>query len=145
MTEIRIAAGNDDAERVRGLFRDYADGLAVDLAFQDFDAELDDPLGFYVVVLLAGEGCVALRRIDDETCEMKRLYVGPAGRGTGLGRRLADAVIAEARTRAYLRMRLDTLPTMDAARALYGSLGFREIEPYRFNPVDGTTFLELEL
>jgi GNAT superfamily N-acetyltransferase len=135
----------DDVDHVRALFREYADGLDVDLSFQDFDAELEDPLGYYVVVLLAAEGCVALRRIDDQTCELKRLYVRPAGRGTGLGRRLAEAVIAEARTRGYLRLRLDTLPTMDAARLLYESLGFREIEPYRFNPVDGTTFLELEL
>ena len=139
------AAGTEDAERVRALFREYAGGLDVDLSFQDFDAELDDPLGFYVAVLLAGEGCVALRRIDDQTCEMKRLYVRPAGRGTGLGRRLAEAVIAEARARGYLRMLLDTLPTMDSARALYASLGFREIEPYRYNPVEGTTFLELAL
>jgi GNAT superfamily N-acetyltransferase len=143
--EIRIAAGIDAAERVRGLFREYADGLAVDLSFQGFDAELADPLGFYVVVLLADEGCVGLRQIDEETCEMKRLYVRPAGRGTGLGRRLAEAVITEARTRGFARMRLDTLPTMDSARTLYATLGFREIEPYRFNPVAGTAFLELEL
>jgi GNAT superfamily N-acetyltransferase len=134
-----------DVEPVRALFREYADGLAVDLSFQGFDDEVDDPLGFYVLVLLADEGCVALRRIDEETCEMKRLYVRPAGRGTGLGRRLAEAVIAEARTRGFARMRLDTLATMDTARALYASLGFREIDPYRFNPVAGTTFLELEL
>ncbi|MDX6412469.1 MAG: hypothetical protein QOE91_1985 [Gaiellaceae bacterium] len=145
MPEIRIAAGIDAAERVRGLFREYADGLAVDLSFQGFDAELADPLGFYVVVLLADEGCVGLRQIDEETCEMKRLYVRPAGRGTGLGRRLAEAVITEARTRGFARMRLDTLPTMDSARTLYATLGFREIEPYRFNPVAGTAFLELEL
>jgi len=145
VADIRIAAGIDDAERLRGLFREYADGLPVDLSFQGFDAEIDDPLGFYVVVLLTDEGCVALRRIDDETCEMKRLYVRPAGRGTGLGRRLAEAAIAEARGRGFARMRLDTLPTMGPARGLYETLGFREIEPYRFNPVDGTAFLELEL
>ena len=145
VAEIRIAAGTEDAERVRALFREYADGLAVDLSFQDFDAEVEDPLGFYAAVLLTGEGCVALRHIDGETCEMKRLYVRSAGRGAGLGRRLAEAVIAEGRRRGYLRMRLDTLPAMDSARALYASLGFREIEPYRFNPVEGTTFLELAL
>jgi GNAT superfamily N-acetyltransferase len=145
VAEIRIAGGIDDAERVRGLFREYADGLEVDLSFQGFDAELDDPLGLYVAVLLADDGCVALRRIDEETCEMKRLYVRPAGRGTGLGRHLAEAAIAEARRRGFARMRLDTLPTMDSARALYATLGFREIEPYRFNPVAGTAFLELQL
>jgi ribosomal protein S18 acetylase RimI-like enzyme len=134
-----------DAERVRALFLEYAAGLEVDLSFQDFDRELADPLGFYELVLLDEDGCVALRRIDDEACEMKRLYVQPGGRGSGLGRRLAEAVIEEARGRGYRRMLLDTLPTMAAARGLYETLGFREVQPYRFNPVPGTAFLELEL
>ena len=141
---IRVARA-EDAELVRGLIREYADGLGVDLSFQDLEAELADPLGFYEVVLLAEGGCVALRRLDEETAEMKRLYVLPKARGTGLGRRLAEAVVAEARARGYRRLLLDTLPSMTAARALYASLGFRETEPYRFNPVPGTTFLELEL
>jgi ribosomal protein S18 acetylase RimI-like enzyme len=139
------AAGPDDLETVRTLLREYADGLEVDLSFQDFDSELADPLGFYELVLLANEGCVALRRIDERTCEMKRLYVRPSARGSGLGRRLAKAVIAEARRRGYSRMLLDTLPTMTAARGLYLSLGFRETEPYRYNPVPGSSFLEFEL
>ena len=140
------SAASGDVERVRALFREYADGLDVDLSFQDFDVELADPLGFYVVVLLADEGCVALRRIDDETCEMKRLYVLPAGRGTGLGRRLAEAVIAEARARGFLRGCDSTrFRRWDRRARSTRSLGFREIEPYRFNPVDGTAFLELEL
>jgi putative acetyltransferase len=130
---------------VRGFLREYADALGVDLSFQDFEAELADPLGFYELVLLGEDGCVALRRIDELTCEMKRLYVRPVARGSGLGRRLAEAVIAEARARGYSRMLLDTLPEMAAAQALYGSLGFRETEPYRHNPVQGATFLELEL
>lgn len=125
--------------------REYVDGLGVDLSFQDVETELEDPLDFYELVLLADGGCVALRRIDDSTCEMKRLYVQPSTRGSGLGRRLAEAVIAEARARGYSRMLLDTLPTMTAARALYESLGFRETKAYRFNPVPGTSFLELEL
>jgi putative acetyltransferase len=125
--------------------REYVDGLGIDLSFQDVETELADPLGFYELVLLADGGCVGLRRIDDDTCEMKRLYVRPSTRGSGLGRRLAEAVIAEARARGYRRMLLDTLPTMTAARALYESLGFRETEPYRYNPVPGTSFLELEL
>ena len=142
--EIR-AAGAADAELVRGFLREYADSLDVDLAFQDFDSELADPLGFYELVLLADEGCVALRRIDGRTCEMKRLYVRPGARGSGLGRHLAQTVIEEARVRGYRRMLLDTLPSMAAAQALYLSLGFRETEPYRHNPVAGASFLELAL
>ena len=141
---IRPATGAD-VEAVRMLFREYADGLGVDLAFQDFDAELADPLGLYELVLLATGGCVALRRVDEGTCEMKRLYVRPAARGTGLGRALAEAVIAHARARGYRRMLLDTLPSMTEARALYASLGFRETDAYRYNPVGGTSFLELVL
>ena len=135
----------DDQETVRGFLREYADGLGVDLSFQDFDSELADPLGFYELVLLADDGCVALRRIDELTCEMKRLYVRPAGRSSGLGRQLAEAVIAAAQERGYSRMLLDTLPEMTAAQALYQSLGFRETGPYRHNPVAGAAFLELRL
>jgi GNAT superfamily N-acetyltransferase len=141
---IRQATGAD-IEAVRTLFREYADGLGVDLSFQDFDVELADPLGFHELVLLAGGGCVALRRVDDETCEMKRLYVRPEARGTGLGRALAEAVIAHARARGYERMLLDTLPSMSEALSLYASLGFRETAAYRYNPVEGTTYLELVL
>lgn len=130
---------------MRVLLREYADAVGVDLSFQDFDSEVADPLGFYELVLLAEEGCVALRRIDERTCEMKRLYVRPEARGSGLGRRLAEAVIAEARGRGYERMLLDTLPTMGAAQALYRLLGFRETEPYRHNPVPGAAFMELFL
>jgi putative acetyltransferase len=130
---------------VRDFLREYADSLGVDLSFQDFESELADPLGFYELVLLAKNGCVALRRIDAETCEMKRLYVRPAGRRSGVGRKLAEAVITEARARGYRRMLLDTLPEMEAAQALYRSIGFRDTEPYRHNPVPGASFLELEL
>ncbi len=127
------------------MLREYADSLGVDLSFQDFESEIADPLGFYELVLLAEGGCVALRCIDERTCEMKRLYVRPTARGTGLGRRLAEAVIAAGRERGYERMLLDTLPTMAAAQRLYESLGFRETGAYRHNPVPGATFLELEL
>jgi ribosomal protein S18 acetylase RimI-like enzyme len=132
---------------VRSLLREYAGAIGVDLSFQDFDSEVADPLGFYELVLLAsgGDGCVGLRRIDERTCEMKRLYVRPTARGGGLGRRLAEAVIDEARAGGYERMLLDTLPTMGAAQALYRSLGFRETAPYRHNPVAGAAFMELSL
>jgi ribosomal protein S18 acetylase RimI-like enzyme len=144
MTVIHVAA-SEDAERVRELLRAYAAELDVDLAFQDFETELADPLGFYELVLLAADGCIALRRLDEKTCEMKRLYVAPAARGTGLGHALAETLIAHARARGYDRMRLDTLPTMSAARKLYAALGFEEIEAYRYNPVPGTTYFELDL
>ena len=139
-------ARKDDIDLIRRLLREYEGSLALDLSFQDFAAELEDPLAFYETVLLAAEnGCVALRRIDEATCEMKRLYVRPGARGTGLGRHLAEAVIADARKRGFQRMLLDTLPEMAAARTLYSSLGFRDTAAYRYNPVPGTSFLELEL
>ena len=143
---IRVATAAE-TDLVRTLLREYADGLGIDLSFQDFDTELEDPLGVNELVLLAREegGCVTLRRIDDKTCEMKRLYVRPAMRETGLGRALAEAVIAHARARGYDRMLLDTLPSMTEARALYESLGFRKTDAYRHNPVEGTSYLELEL
>ena len=144
MSVIHVATP-EDADRVRALFQDYAAELEVDLEFQDFETELANPLGFYELVLLAAGGCAALRRIDERTCEMKRLYVQPPARRTGLGRALAETVIAHARARGYDVMRLDTLPSMSAARRLYESLGFKEIEAYRYNPVPGTTYFELDL
>ena len=143
-------APTDDLTIVRALITEYANSLGVDLSFQNLDHELATLDAFYEQILIARDeqnaaGCVALRRIDDEICEMKRLYVRPEFRGHDLGRRLADRIIEEARQRGYKRMRLDTLPTMTAAIPLYRSLGFVEIEPYRFNPVEGTRFMELAL
>ena len=90
-------------------------------------------------------GCVALRTLEDDTCEMKRLYVRPGARGSGVGRALVEASLARARELGYATMRLDTLPTMDAARAVYLSLGFRPIERYNENPIEGVLFFELDL
>jgi len=140
----------DDVELVRTLFHEYADSLGVDLSFQGFEEEAVALPGGYDALLVAtvdGEaaGCVGVRPLEEGVCEMKRLYLRPAARGSGLGRALAEAAIARARALGYDRMRLDTLPSMGAARALYRSLGFVEIAPYRHNPVDGTAFLELRL
>lgn len=139
-----------DLGEVRAIFLEYAHSTGIDLAFQNFDHELATVGGFYAAIFLAREagqvaGCVALRHIDDATCEMKRLYVRPRFRRRNLGRQLAERVIEEARARGYRAMRLDTLPTMNEAIALYESLGFRDIAPYRFNPVEHSRFLELTL
>jgi ribosomal protein S18 acetylase RimI-like enzyme len=135
-----------DLETARAMIREYAASLGVDLTFQDIELELATLPTFYEAMFVEpGAGFVALRRIDDEICEMKRLYVRPLYRGQNLGRALAEHVIGEARKRGYKRMRLDTLPSMTAAMDLYRQLGFVEIAPYRFNPVEGSKFMELTL
>jgi putative acetyltransferase len=153
---LRIVAGHgsEHVPVVRALFEEYAAALGVDLGFQDFDRELDElpgeyaPPGGRLLLALDGEepaGCVGLRPFEPGVCEMKRLYVRPAHRSTGLGRSLAEAIVQAGRDAGYERMRLDTLPTMEAARVLYRSLGFVEIEAYRPNPIHGTTYFELAL
>lgn len=147
-------AASSDYPIVRQLFEEYGRSLGINLAFQNFEHELATLPGLYAppegALILAWlndrpVGCVAMRPLDDQTCEMKRLYVRPAARGTGAGRMLAERAISAARDAGYRAMRLDTLPTMLAARSLYADLGFREIPPYRVNPVEGTSFLELKL
>ena len=142
-----LIADADDVELVRTLFREYADSLGVDLSFQGFGDELAALPGGYdaLLVALPDLGCVGVRPLDEGTCEMKRLYVRPRGRGLGLGRALAVAAIERARELGYERMRLDTLPMMGAAQELYRTLGFVDIDAYRHNPIAGSRFMELRL
>lgn len=136
----------DDLDVVRTLFREYAASLGVDLSFQGFDDEVAAlPAGYDVVLVAGDDGCVGVRPFEVGVCEMKRLYVRPSARGTGLGRILAAAAIEYARALGYTAMRLDTMPMMGEAQSLYASLGFVEIPPYRHNPVAGTRFMELDL
>jgi putative acetyltransferase len=144
----------DDLTSVKQLFLAYAGSLNFDLCFQDFDRELAALPGEYAppsgALLLARDGkeavgCVALRGIDASVCEMKRLYVRPEYRRSGIGRQLAEKIIGIARGIGYRTMKLDTIPTMIEATNLYRSLGFVETEPYRYNPMENTLFLELLL
>jgi ribosomal protein S18 acetylase RimI-like enzyme len=155
MTRIVHAASGVEIEAVRGLFAEYAAGLDLDLGFQAFHAELAALPGDYTPprgsLLLAIDdqhalGCVGLRPLDwPEVAELKRLYVRPEGRGRHLGTLLSAAALLAARDIGYRRVRLDTLATMAGARHLYESLGFRQIAAYRFNPLPGARYLELEL
>jgi GNAT superfamily N-acetyltransferase len=148
------AASAKDLANVRILFNEYSGLVAEALCFQNFGREIEALPGEYAppggILLIARDraaaaGCVALRRIDAGTGEMKRMYVREAFRGTGLGRRLALAVIDEARQRGYKRVVLDTLPKLSSAIALYRSLGFRETAPYLASPTPGAICFELRV
>ena len=154
MTRIIHAKTDAQVQAVRDLFLQYADSLGFDLEFQGFSRELAELPGDYAppagCILLAAiadgyAGCVALRPLEKKICEMKRLFVIQAYQGRGIGKALARAVIAEARTRGYQKMRLDTVESMHAAKGLYLSLGFKTIEAYCYNPLDHPSYMELEL
>jgi ribosomal protein S18 acetylase RimI-like enzyme len=153
-SDIREAASPADIETARTLFVEYQKALGISLCFQNFDEEVAGLPGAYAApdgrLLLAfadaePAGCVALRKLEVGICEMKRLWVRPVFRGTRLGRRLAEAILAKARTAGYRKIRLDTLPSMREAQALYVSLGFVDIPPYNEHPIEGTRFMELAL
>ena len=146
--------GKEYLAEIGYLFEEYADSLEIDLDFQGFGEELaslpgeyGSPHGCLLLALWQGQvaGCVALRQFSPGICEMKRLYTQQEFRGLGIGRALCEAIITRARRIGYERMRLDTLPSMKTARGLYASLGFKEIEPYRYNPIEGAHFMELVL
>lgn len=152
--DIVRATSAEQIATARVLFKEYEASLGIELTFQGFAREVAELPGAYAPpagrLFLATDGtepagCVALRPLGDGVCEMKRLYVRPTARGTRLGRRLTETVIREARAIGYTRMRLDTLPSMKEAFALYKTIGFREIPPYCENPIVGTHFMELSL
>ena len=154
---VRLEAGPDIGP-ARELLREYARSLAVDLCFQNFEAELATlpgeyapPSGRFLLAYVDGAlaGCGGFRALADcdyaNACEMKRLFVRPAFRRFGLGRTLAQALLDEARRAGYSAMLLDTLNDMESARELYASLGFAEIPPYYFNPIAGAHYLKADL
>lgn len=155
MTLILPATTREHIDEVRRLFIEYGESLSFSLCFQSFDQELAGLPGDYAPpsgrLLLAERdgrvaGCVALHRLEDGVCEMKRLYVRPAFRGQKIGLALAHAVMSEARSMGYTRIRLDTIAaSMKEAVVMYRGLGFREIPPYRPNPIESALYMELEL
>lgn len=156
--QIQTFSGSSELGMVRELFAEYARCLAIDLCFQNFEAELACLPGDYapprgaLLLAWAGQelvGCCALRPLDTvdypNACEMKRLYVRPALRGCGVGRRLAEAVMTAAQQAGYAALLLDTLSEMETARAMYQDLGFTEVPPYYYNPIEGAHYLMARL
>jgi putative acetyltransferase len=154
MVKIVEANTRELIEQAKELIQEYAQSLEFDLGFQDFDKEMENFPGQYAchrgclyIALDANQpiGCVALRELGQGVCEMKRLYVKPYYRGQKAGKLLVEVVIKAARNMGYDFMRLDTIPSMKQANMLYNALGFKQIAPYRFNPIEGATFFELNL
>jgi ribosomal protein S18 acetylase RimI-like enzyme len=154
MLKIIQAESESELNHIRELFKEYTDSLGFDLSFQNFEQEFAELPGKYASpqgrLLLAIDddkivGCVGLRKLEKNICEMKRLYIRPQFRGKKFGRTLAQKVVDEARLIGYKYMRLDTVPWMNEAIALYRSMGFNEISPYRYNPIKDTLYFELKL
>ncbi len=149
-----VANSELDFEVAKKLMREYAADIGVDLAFQDFENECNNmatqyanPEGAFVIAYHNDHpiGCFGIRKIDNSTCELKRMYLRQEVRRQGLGERLLTIAIQTAAGLEYQLMRLDTLPSMTSAIRLYKKLGFKEIEPYRFNPIEGSKFMEIDL
>jgi ribosomal protein S18 acetylase RimI-like enzyme len=154
MVQIINAQTDAQYQHARYLFVQYAANLGFDLEFQGFSRELATlpgdyrpPLGCILLAKREREyvGCVALRPFENQICEMKRLFVIPEHRGQNIGRSLACTVIDGARDMGYVKMRLDTVESMKAARSLYQSLNFRKIQAYCFNPLENPSYMELDL
>ena len=154
MIEIVPASSKDHLNEAEELFREYADWLDLEMCYRNIDKEIAELPGAYgppggnlLLAYVDGEtaGCAGVRKWKGDVCEMKRLYVRPRFRGTGIGRKLAEMIIEEARRIGYRLMRLDTLPQMNEAIELYKSLGFKQIEKYRTSPTDDSQYFELAL
>ncbi len=159
MIRITQALSNGAVTQARDLFREYASTIGVEVCLVDFDREMaslpglySPPTGRLLLAYLQGRagaeeliGCAALRKLEPDACELKRLYIRPTFRGQGAGRALVKQVIDEARSIGYRRMLLDTLPSMQEAHKIYRTLGFREIPSYQKNPIPGSLFFELSL
>ena len=152
--EIKHLDSQGTINLAKEILMEYEDAIGVDLCFQNFREEVKGlpgkyapPEGTFLLAFIDGQlaGCVALRKNLDKICEMKRLYVRKDFRKHKIGRMLVEAVIEEAKKLGYDKLRLDTLPTMQAAQRLYESFGFQDIEPYIYHPMEGTRYMELQL
>ena len=154
MISYKISKSQKDFEKAKELFIEYKNSLNLDLCFQKFHEEISDlpsqysePSGCIILCYDNNEpiGCIALRKFEGNTCEMKRLYLRSEARGKGIGRVLANKIIEKAKQFGYKKIRLDTIVTMKEAIVLYKSMGFKVIAPYRFNPLEGVIYMELEI
>ncbi|WLD27410.1 Acetyltransferase (GNAT) family protein [Clostridioides difficile] len=153
---LKFVEANDleNLENVKILFTEYSNSLNIDLCFQDFNNELktlpgkyEKPSGSLILAFVDENlaGCVALKKLEDKVCELKRLYVRDKFRGLKIGKILLEEIVEEAKKIGYTYMRLDTLPSMKSAQGLYEKIGFYDIDPYTYNPIEGARYMELKL